>query len=360
VADLRAAEGLEDRHGLAEMPLPLAVLAAHGQQAGPRGERSGHQHGALGRLVDLDRPQLRDAGEVEPVPRPEYSFVPEDAEIGGAGDDAGLGRAAGGEGLGERRRRLDPHWRVVEMAADVERLAPQLRALVHPGVVGEARGEPVGLGAGPLSRLEDRHVAGAAAEIAGELGPPVDRIAGGPGVAAAGQRHHKARCAEAALRAVAVDHRLLHGREVAVASQPIHGHDVAAIHLEQEADAGVDGEVAGSAAGRGLRHQHRAGAAVALGTHDLRADEPEPMPQEVGEREEGVAAAYFATDAVDPEDQVVTHGTIIFASRVPAAAYVATGACQATRPARVTRRTRPSSRAAVARTSASSRARSEP
>src|SRR5262249_35903185 len=55
------------------------------------------------------------------------------------------------------------------------------------------------------------------------------------------QRHHKSRSTEAALRAVAIHHRSLHGMQLAVSSlQALHRDQLFAIDSRQKADAGID------------------------------------------------------------------------------------------------------------------------
>ena len=64
--------------------------------------------------------------------------------------------------------------------------------------------------AGLLGGIEDRPVAGAAAEVAGERLVGLGRIGAGAVLLQGEQRHDETRRAEPALRAMAVDHRLLH------------------------------------------------------------------------------------------------------------------------------------------------------
>ena len=86
-----------------------------------------------------------------------------------------------------------------------------LASAATTGAVSSARGGQV---EHALAGVEDRPVAGAAAQVAGEL--VGELLARRPRAAALvvlvgrPQRHHEARRAEAALRAVALDHRLLH------------------------------------------------------------------------------------------------------------------------------------------------------
>lgn len=99
-----------------------------------------------------------------------------------------------------------------------------------------------------------------------------------------GHRHDEARGAEAALRAVMVDQRLLHRMEAAVGrGEALDSPDLLALKLGQEQEAGVQ------RAGPGLvGHHHRAGAAVALVAALLGAGEPAVLAQEVEQRPGGL------------------------------------------------------------------------
>ena len=98
----------------------------------------------------------------------------------------------------------------------------------------------------PLAGIEDRPVAGAAAEVSGERAANLRRRSGASPPPRARverpQRHHEAGRAEAALRAVAVDHRLLHRVQVAIRlPQVLDGEERLAVERRHELDAGVDG-----------------------------------------------------------------------------------------------------------------------
>ena len=98
-----------------------------------------------------------------------------------------------------------------------------------------------------LARVQDGPVTGAAAQVARQVvGQLLAAGAGAAGLVAfvgGPQRHHKTRCAKAALRAVALDHRPLHrvqntaGRLVL---QVFHGEQGFAMQRGQELDTGVD------------------------------------------------------------------------------------------------------------------------
>src|SRR3546814_11188903 len=100
----------------------------------------------------------------------------------------------------------------------------------------------------------------------------------------------EARRAEAALRAVAVDHRLLHGMQPAALRQMLDGDELAAIQSAEKLDAGVHGAVAQPNAFR-ARHNHGAGAAVAFvdaslgpGYAPIPVPERQHCPGRTGER----------------------------------------------------------------------------
>ena len=140
-------------------------------------------------------------------------------------------------------------------------------------------------------RPHDRLVAGAAAEIALQrlldLGVGRRRVGHPQRI----ERHHEARRAEAALRAVEIDHRLLHRMQAAVASpEMFDGDDMAAVERAEEADAGVDAFI-DELALREPSDQHGASAAVALGAAFLgaaqRAAQPEIVEQRLVRRDIG-------------------------------------------------------------------------
>ncbi len=79
------------------------------------------------------------------------------------------------------------------------------------------------------------------------------------------QRHHEARRAEAALRAMALDQRLLHRVQRAVlAAHVLDGEQGLAVQRGQELDARVDGLQPDAAIGLQFAEHHRACTAIAL------------------------------------------------------------------------------------------------
>ena len=143
---------------------------------------------------------------------------------------------------------------------------------------GELVGAPVIVH--PFRGLEDRLVSGAAAEVAGQrvagLGPARRLLLAEQGE----QRHDEARGTEAALRSVAVHHRLLHRVQRAVRTlQILHGDELLAVQGRQELDAGIDGTIADPVAVQ-LTQRHGTGAAIALGAALLGAGAaigPQPL-----------------------------------------------------------------------------------
>ena len=107
-------------------------------------------------------------------------------------------------------------------------------------VVGEAvaRGRRACRRAG----IDDRPIAGAAAEIAGD--PVVDVVARSSGLRSAADTartgHDEAGRAEAALRAVMVDHRLLHRMQVPSPREIFHRETSPPSSLAEQQDAGID------------------------------------------------------------------------------------------------------------------------
>jgi hypothetical protein len=138
---------------------------------------------------------------------------------------------------------------------------------------------PARQGSHLLRGVEDGAVAGAAAQVARKV---LHRLRARHATALADlglvqreQAHHEARRAEAALRAVVIDQRLLHrvqgpggrgsalGADQWVVRQILGCPERLAVDGVRQGDAGVDGTVA-DATTLGLAHDHGAGAAVAF------------------------------------------------------------------------------------------------
>ena len=85
--------------------------------------------------------------------------------------------------------------------------------------------------------------------------------------------HHDARGAEAALRTVMIDHRLLHGMQSAALGKVLDCDELGAVKLAQEDDTGVDRLMHEPAAFQPRQHDS-ARAAIALGAAFLRPRGP--------------------------------------------------------------------------------------
>ncbi len=98
------------------------------------------------------------------------------------------------------------------------------------------------------------------------------------------KRHDEARRAEAALRAMTVDHGLLHGMQRAVPGrQMLDGHHMGGVQRADEADAGVDRLILQPTADE-PPDQHRAGTTIAFRAAFLGARQPALQTQEVEQR----------------------------------------------------------------------------
>src|ERR1051325_3096724 len=139
---------------------------------------------------------------------------------------------------------------------------------------------------GAQRRLDDGGIAGAAAEVAGNriahlLFGRVGRLA-----QEGGQRGQHARRAEPALQAMLFPERLLQHAEGAVrCSEPLGGHELAAVGLHREHDAGAH---------RLAVEQHGACAAYAVLATEMRSGEPQLAAKEVGEMQARLRLARMA------------------------------------------------------------------
>src|SRR6266550_5365564 len=147
------------------------------------------------------------------------------------------------------------------------------------------------LARGLLDRLDDVHVAGAAAEIAAD---PVSDL-GLSGllvlVEQPGGLHYHPRRAEAALETVLVPEGLLERLEGRPVGHPLDRPDLGAVRLDGEHRARL---------GALAVHVDRAGTAVARVAADVRTGEQEHIAQEVDEEQPGLDVG-FADLAVDGE-----------------------------------------------------------
>src|SRR5947207_956643 len=131
----------------------------------------------------------------------------------------------------------------------------------------------------PASGIDDRTITGAAAEIARER--VVDVAARWPvrRLVQREQRHHKAGCAKAALRAMAVDERLLDRMQRAIiASQALDGDQLLAVERRDKLNARID-RAKSHAAVLELADDDGTCAAIALGTAFLRTGATQILAQ---------------------------------------------------------------------------------
>ena len=290
VADRRsvgdvAADGADVAHLLAGEPAhQLAEIGIDRREVRQRRRVGrGCAEGHRARIVD-DRIEAGDPAEPDDLGQIAQLLGDPQPDIGRARDEDRV-RILGverGQGLDARRggeealRRADHD---VGLVVEVGERAGDLRLLVGEAVA-------PGAGAGGERGIDDRTVAGAAAQVPGD---PVVHGGAGDGPACGimeqrEQRHHEAGRAEAALGAVEVDHRLLH-RMQAVGREVVDRDHVAAVGLPGEHDAGIHGGIDQPLADPPPQH-HRAGAAVALRASLLGPHRPlmEPQIIEEGQR----------------------------------------------------------------------------
>src|SRR5919199_2169568 len=127
---------------------------------------------------------------------------------------------------------------------------------------------------GALDRLDDVVVAGTAAQVA--LEPEADLLLAGR-LAVLDQsdgRHDHSRGAVTTLQRMVLPEGLLHGMQLTIAGQALDRDDLAAV--------GLDGQH-GARLHRLAVHHHRAGTARRGVATDVRAGQPQRLPQEVDE-----------------------------------------------------------------------------
>ena len=254
VAHLLAADAVEQRPQRRDALCQYRERLAVGR-AGADGDDAVLLGNAAQSVQPADEDGRRDVAHVLGHPEP---------DIGRPGDDGGVRVLVqhGGEIVDRRRHDQPP-----VALADLD--APAVPERLQPGGHAFALGRQRILLGSAIARnrlcgAHDRLIAGAAAEIAlqrlldgrdGRIGRPHPQSV---------ERHDEARRAEAALRAVEIDHRLLHGMQLAsLAAQMFHRHHMAAVERTEKADAGIDAFI-DEPARRKLAHQHGAGSAIAL------------------------------------------------------------------------------------------------
>ena len=198
------------------------------------------------------------------------------ADIRCARNDGGIGmfRRKPGQRIGRGGPRHKAFARTDEdIRAIIERgdLTGRFRGTLRPGVRCRS-------GAALDRRVDDRTVAGAAAEIAGHMGGDLGTGRRAARLVEREQRHDEARRTETALRAVRINQRLLYGVKNAIRRQIVHGDEFLAVELHDKQDAGVD-RLIGDTAVLQASECHGAGAAIALVAAFLGAARPLFQPQ---------------------------------------------------------------------------------
>ena len=287
----------------------LEGRVGRGQQRHQPGE--GHRAAdppALGGF--LDGVQLGDPAHLDEILQRLELLGGLEPQVGGAGDQPGLGPF----GLELSQRLEGPGRRVVAGLGGLGGDGPVVQALAEGGI-----GEPGGVGRRVVAhgerRLADRPVAGAAAEVAAEgrlearLGQRGGRLVTISALllVEGEERHHDARRAEAALAAMAVDHRRLGGVQALALGQPLHGHQVAALELVGRGDAGVGTAIDELAGGVRLADGHGAGPAVAGGAALLGAGLAEGRAQQF---EHALVGAHVGTALAPAVEVEVDHGRL--------------------------------------------------
>ncbi|MNC30261.1 hypothetical protein D3C75_785410 [compost metagenome] len=170
--------------------------------------------------------------------------------------------------------------------------------------------EAVGLSlcAGLFGGGDDRPVAGAAAQVAGQRIDRLRAVVSGAALLQGKQRHDETRCAEAALAAVAVGHRLLHAMQMPRLTEILDGDQLLAVQGGHEGQAGVQAAIAQPRAVGGrvrLGDHHGAGTAVARRTALLGAAAAEMAAQVFEHRQIRIERGLAAQLAVE---QKLDHG----------------------------------------------------
>ncbi len=155
--------------------------------------------------------------------------------------------------------------------------------------------------AGLLGGFEDRPVAGAAAEVAGQGFVGLVRVVFGDraGVLLQGeQAHDEAGGAEAALRTVAVDHRLLDAVQPALVLEVFDADQLLAVQRGDEGQARVEGAIAQAVAQQFADH-HGTGATVTGGAAFLGSGLATVFAQILQHRGVGIECAFAAQFSIE-------------------------------------------------------------
>ena len=311
IADRRAVRDIAaDRAGIPD--LHRAEAADQLAEIGPARSESVHRVGVGDRRADLEMGvrhleprQLLDLADVNQRVEIAVLLGHPQAHVGAAGEQSGARKL-----LAQRRQVLDPARREVAPGAVRERqpLAAPKRLEVRDRL-GLARAEVVALAqlVHAARGIDDRPVPGAAAEVAGkhvEDALPARRAVF---MIEREQGHHEAGRAEAALRAVTLDHGLLHGVQGAVGPAQVLDRDqLLAVELRHEQDAGVDRAIADAIALELAQH-HGTGAAIALGAAFLGAAAALHLAQPVQHGEVRIEPAQLARLMAEKEADSLGH-----------------------------------------------------
>ncbi len=145
--------------------------------------------------------------------------------------------------------------------------------------------------AGLLRRRQNRPVAGAAAQVARQRLLRLLTLVFPAVLLQTEHRHYKSRRAKTALRAVAIDHRLLHAVQLAMVFQILHRDQLFAVQRADERQAGIDAAVAQLSAFR-LGQYDGASAAVTGSTAFFGAATAQVAAQIVQHRGVGIERAF--------------------------------------------------------------------
>ncbi|MNM87658.1 hypothetical protein D3C81_998470 [compost metagenome] len=265
-------------------------------------------------VVFLDPVQVFDLADVEQVTQLAELLGHPQADVGAAGQDAdiGLRRLDRAElGRGARGKEVLALRAVAEGLAALE-VAQRVGDLFRIELAGGRRGQRHHA----LAGVDDRPVAGAAAQVAGQ---GIADLLARRGLAAGRvllvqrpQRHHEAGRAEPALGAMALHHGLLHRVERTVRlTQVFHGDQGLAVERGQELDAGIDRLEFDVAAVLQLADDDGTGAAVAFGAAFLGAGAAGVFTQVLQHGAGNGGVGYFLDlAAVEKADGLRLHGLL--------------------------------------------------
>jgi hypothetical protein len=124
------------------------------------------------------------------------------------------------------------------------------------------------------------------------------------------QRHDESRGAEAALRAMKVDQRLLNRMQAAVTRKILDSDEVRAVGLASQHDAGVDGAIDEATANMATEHD-RAGPTIPLGAAFFGSGRAFMQTKIIQKRKVRCDAAQMNDGAATQELDMATHARLI-------------------------------------------------